>query len=407
MKKHLIAVAVAAAVSAPVMAQNVTISGTVDVTGWSAGTASTGAAGAAAGQSAKFKSTTNAGLGNGNGGWSTSVLNFAGSEDLGGGLKASFFVNQSINANTGALGGRDRWLALDGAFGQLKAGRFQTAVEQGYGAFAVTGTTNSAGTSDSTGFDLVAGTLGATQGRDALLGVSAGNAAAAAASAALVTAHSDMTRQPGVLQFTTPKFSNISLTIEYIQNSVDRDGTLNDSDDTVKQTGMRADYSAGPLAISAAHGKRKVRAEEQAAAAAGPLDEHQAKVTWLGASYDLGVAKLFYAYGSREDKSTGNVLTTANAITSDVTVHNLGIQVPVGSVLLNASLYDGADKRGVGDADDRTLTGYQLGARYTLSKRTFAYLVHGENKNKDDTPGNAVGDLSKIKQTGVGIVHTF
>jgi predicted porin len=120
MKKHLIAAAVAAAVAVPAMAQNVSVSGYIET-----GLESTKTTGS---------NTTNtlsaASFGSSN-------LKFTGSEDLGGGLKAGFRLEQSIdvkngtggsstlgvNASTGSLFNRGSELNLSGAFGTVKFGK--------------------------------------------------------------------------------------------------------------------------------------------------------------------------------------------------------------------------------------------------------------------------------------------
>ena len=66
----------------------------------------------------------------------TCSIGFKGSEDLGNGLKALFFLDwqYDINGNdNGGLTGRDQWLGLGGNFGTLKAGTMST-VYKSYGA---------------------------------------------------------------------------------------------------------------------------------------------------------------------------------------------------------------------------------------------------------------------------------
>jgi len=385
MKKHLLAAAVAAAVAGPVAAQNVSVSGTLDIAPssnakYTVGTVTTKTSGAAA-----------AGTGN----FSTSTLNFSGTEDLGGGLKASFFVNQGISQSDGTLAARDRWISLAGPFGTFKAGRFAAAVD-GYGAYAVAGTTNSAGTSDSSGFDFVQGTLGAVQtaaGTSDAFGVQAGSNADPSFTAA--AGSGDATRQSGLIQFTTPSFSGVTVTIEAKAASSNDSSVANEGKTT--QRGLRADYSAGPLAVSVAQTTRKTSIENATARV------NESDITWVGASYDLGVAKILLAYGNREDKSI--IGTNANAVQADVKVSNLGIQVPMGSLLLFASMYDGENDRTSSATDNRDLSGQQFGVRYNLSKRTFAYLVSGSNKSQVQTAGT--GDNIKRSSTAAGIVHSF
>jgi predicted porin len=385
MKKHLLAAAVAAAVAGPVAAQNVSVSGTLDIAPssnakYTVGTVTTKTSGAAAAGSGNF---------------STSTLNFSGTEDLGGGLKASFFVNNSLSQSAGSFGNRDRWLSLAGSFGTLKAGRFAAAVD-GYGAYAVAGTTNTAGTSDSTGFDFVQGTLGGVQtaaGKTDAFGVQADDNADPSFTTAAGTG--DATRQSGLIQYTTPSFSGVTVTIEAKAAGSNASNVVNEGKTT--QRGIRADYSAGPLAVSVAQTTRKTTIEN-----ATP-QVNESDITWVGASYDLGIAKILVAYGNREDKSIIN--TAANAVQADVKVSNLGIQVPMGSLLLFASMYDGENDRTSSATDNRDLSGQQFGARYNLSKRTFAYLVTGTNKSNVQTAGS--GDNIKRSSTAAGIVHSF
>ena len=88
MKKHLIAAAVAAAVTGPVVAQ-VTVYGLLDG-GYGTYKAKAG--------TASYKNTIVGGFDSANGeGWiSGSRLGFRGSEDLGGGLKANFVLEVGI-----------------------------------------------------------------------------------------------------------------------------------------------------------------------------------------------------------------------------------------------------------------------------------------------------------------------
>jgi len=121
MKKHLIAAAVAAAVAAPAMAQNVTIGGYME-------------AGLIKRDNADGSSnmTTNQFQG-------TSNIRFSVSEDLGGGLKANVVVKSEINPSTGqasdsqqpergtAAAYENYWqevtVGLSGGFGEVKVGR--------------------------------------------------------------------------------------------------------------------------------------------------------------------------------------------------------------------------------------------------------------------------------------------
>jgi predicted porin len=75
----------------------------------------------------------------------------------------------------------------------------------------------------------------------------------------------------------------------------------------------------------------------------------------------------------------------------------------MGAATLFASTYDGSDDRNGVAANQRDLEGYQVGARYALSKRTYAYLVSGKN----ELEGPTAATTFKRNNASLGLVHTF
>jgi predicted porin len=135
MKKHLIAAAVAAAVAAPAMAQNVTVYGNLDVGYANTDTSNTTGI------------ETNVTSQSGNGNMGTSIIGLKGSEDLGGGMKVAFDLQGELHANSGGGSGvssgsgfafnRQSWVSIGSAsMGTLKVGRTGTWADQNYGAAA-------------------------------------------------------------------------------------------------------------------------------------------------------------------------------------------------------------------------------------------------------------------------------
>jgi predicted porin len=116
MKKHLIAAAVAGLIAAPAMAQ-VTVYGNLEtgiLTDDTDGKAST----------TKLASSV----------VNSSRLGFQGTEDLGGGLKAFFRLEASMDASTGAgisSFGRGSEVGLSGSFGSIKVGKFDITNAEG------------------------------------------------------------------------------------------------------------------------------------------------------------------------------------------------------------------------------------------------------------------------------------
>jgi len=114
MKKHIIAAAVAAAVAAPAMAQNVSIFGVLEV--GMENNKTTAGASTATMESHEFTSNR---------------LGFRGEEDLGGGMKAFFRLEAGLDVTDGGAGGstnntffnRGAEVGLSGGFGRISFGK--------------------------------------------------------------------------------------------------------------------------------------------------------------------------------------------------------------------------------------------------------------------------------------------
>lgn len=129
MKKSLIALAVLAASGAAMAQSSVTLYGVVDV-----------GFGKQTGSDAQMFSAARGNNGD-------SRLGVRGVEDLGGGLKASFVMEQGINVEDGANTAakpfqRNAWLALQGGFGRVQMGRTLSPSFYGVAAWELTGAAN-------------------------------------------------------------------------------------------------------------------------------------------------------------------------------------------------------------------------------------------------------------------------
>ncbi|MFZ9734227.1 MAG: porin [Burkholderiaceae bacterium] len=231
MKKHLIAAAVAAAFAVPAMAQ-VTVYGVADL-----------GLGSADGSSQMI---SNGKMNNGNSRWG-----LRGTEDLGGGLKASFNFEAGINAETGATDAayfqRNAFLALDGGFGQIRLGRGLSA---GWAA--------SGGTYDITGsanYSVIGNLFGWVGG----------------------------VRNNSELRYTTPSLNGFSAAVGVLQKD-DNNGS--------SKTDANIIYRGGPIAIGAAWSK--------------PQGSQQS--TQIGASYNFGPAKVAVSYHDPAGAAKGYTL---------------------------------------------------------------------------------------------------
>jgi predicted porin len=113
----------------------------------------------------------------------------------------------------------------------------------------------------------------------------------------------------------------------------------------------------------------------------------------VGAAYDFGVARVAAMYGKRESGAATALYET--------TYQNIGVAVPMGKTTLKASLSNSKEEN-VSGVEQQKNKGYQLQADYSLSKRTTAWAVYGENAKK--VSGSADVDS---KTTRVGLTHSF
>jgi predicted porin len=310
--------------------------------------------------------TTNTGAQNN---MATGQVSLSGTEDLGGGLKASFVLNTGIAGSSFA--DRDKNLALAGGFGTVRIGRFTPAAAYGFSAL-------SGHVATSIGSIYQVGSSGTQIGA--------------------ITAGS-FERNNNNVQYTSPSFSGVTLNVNYGTSTTDASATLGKVEAT--QTGLSATYANGPLVIAAGINNREVGAEGSSTAVG---DKINGDLNWVGARYKLAGATLFASHVTREDDTTvaaGTVTTN-----TDVKVTSYGVAVPMGAYTFAASTYTGKNGVSALATDDTKLSGSQLSVRYNLSKRTYLYALNGTNKIKLDS-GNTAGTATKINATSVGLVHAF
>jgi predicted porin len=341
MKKTLIALATLAAFSGTAFAQStVTLYGVVDQ-GYNTDKKTVGAV-----------ATKTTGL--------TSILSgsrfgFKGAEDLGGGLKANFLMEYSVqpDADTTSMANRQSFVGLEGAFGTVNLGRQYTQIHSVQGAF------------DANGNATAAGWLGGG---------------------------TSTVRQNNAIVYSTPSFSGFSAAVELGHAEVPQTSVVTGNAGNTTAIGLN--YANGPLTVKAATESIKLTALSYAApgAAAAVLSDALAtrKANSIGASYDLGVAKVMVLSTSAKAGSAADA--------GKVTTTNFGVSAPMGAVTLNATVSNGKYIDS-GAAAVKT-SGYQVGANYSLSKRTTAYALMGQGKNKAAT-------ATKHDTFAVGVRHTF
>ena len=287
----------------------------------------------------------------GNSGLAASRIGFRGEEDLGGGLKAGFWLEGSVGNDDGTSGlfSRRSTLSLMGGFGEIRLGRDLVPTWTGYGDFDVFGTNG----------------LG---GADRLHQVTGGWRDAGTGA--------DIVRSSNMISYFLPNMGGI-----YGQVSV----AAGEGVDPNKYIGARLGYKAGPLDVSFALGQNY-----------NVVGNDDLRIYALGAAYDFGGFKLSGAISQNEVTGGGD---KERHIT-------IGGSVPVGAGLVRASY---TNVNGDGKADANQIA---LGYVHNLSKRTALYGTVAFIKNKDDgaysvdkTPAMQLGKRSSGAE--VAIRHSF
>ncbi len=329
MKKTLIALAAVAATGAAFAQSTVTISGGFDF----------GVAKPVGSAGARLDGSNN-----------RNTLAFSGTEDLGGGLKATFnlvsrFSPESGKNDTNSDGTeRPQWMSessvgLAGGFGAVKIGRQLTALQGPLGGFDVWGTA----TQGSVAGGVLAGYL-----TDASYGTG-GQARA------------------DVINYSTPVFNGFSAAASYGFKTANSGSTAPTTEGTGKAlTSLYAQYANGPVVVGA--GTETSRAND--------------KATAVMASYDLGVAKVMGAY----------TIYNPIASTVDTKGYMIGAAIPMNAFTFKVGY--GTSKPEGGAA---TVKKSAIGFDYALSKRTFIYTNYASDSAKT------------TEKTGydIGVRHTF
>lgn len=358
MKKSLVALAVLAAAGAASAQSSVTLFGGVDMMLGNYRTATVGSA---------TKLNT--------GGLYTSRLGFRGVEDLGGGLKAGFWLeaglnpdaglghatsanNQAASTNNGGLVFNRRSTAsLMGGWGEVRLGRDYTPAFWNKTVFDPFGTV---GVAQSSNLNL-AGTAGQT-------GVRASNSIGY-----LFNQNNGPVGNGGF-------YGQVQLS-----RGENTSGAATSSDGN--GVGFRAGYENGPVNAALAYGNTKM------AAATSSFKELN-----LAGSYDLGMAKLMAQY-SRNDSGVAG--TRYNN-------YLLGAQINVGAGYIPVSYNRVKQNNAAGSRASQLGIGYV----HNLSKRTSLYTSYARISNKNGAAygvSGGVGGAANQNSSGfeLGVKHSF
>ncbi len=348
MKKSLIALAVLGTCGAAMAQSSVTLYGMADV--W-VGRVKSEVTGVGSVSESVLES----------GGFNTSRLGFKGSEDLGGGLKANFNLEAALAMDTGTAGGlrfdRQSWVGLSGGFGEIQLGKPWTPYDD---------TRAMANDTFNANF---------------------------AASWTTWLGYED--NPNNTIRYNTPNFGGFSGAFAY---SLGEDRATSPNNSASNVVSLSLNYANGPIVVGFAHQSQKVEGLnglDSTGILTGLAATGKTTYNLLNGSYDFGVLKLVGGVNQAKVQPDGVADVKANEF-------NIGVDVPVGAGF-DIGVGVARSKLESGGTDLTKTTGLSIGAKYTLSKRTFAYAAF--NRTKAEIIGTGVE--AKDTLFGLGIQHNF
>lgn len=358
MHKKLIALAIAGLASTPLFAQSqVTIYGVVDMgVSYRSDNLAKGVG---------SKTAIDSGIGNG------SRLGFRGVEDLGGGLKAGFvleqglFADRGISAQGGRAFGRQSYLSLDGGFGGIKLGRVYTQQNTMMGTF--------------------------DPFEDGFVG-----------RAANIYEQTYFGRVDNTIMYTTPSLGGFRVTGAYSTQIAGQENRDNDGD--IRMWSISPRFTNGPLDVMVNYHRAKAHG----------VDGAQTNKVWdLAAAYDFGVVRLSAMYGQNKDgwAPDRNYGMVGGYEWDKARFWMVGLTAPVGSAGKLMASYTRAKVDVNSDNTDKS-SQWALGYSHNLSKRTDVYAVYADISNKGDSSWGTSTDATNGSdgyQRGfnIGVRHRF
>lgn len=299
---------------------------------------------------------------------STSNITFKGTEDLGGGLKASFNVSHEFQGDNGdsgtpsggtGWGNYGSWIGLSGDFGDVKIGSVFTSMFSAH-----QNPNGTKGGSNSHAYKVL-NMDGCYSAADKAPATWTPTAAQSASCAHVLSRNT--------VQYTSPKLAGLTAALDVI---FPENTTANNN---VHGHTAAVKYAQGPLDLRFAVERGVSRSND---------------LVLFSASFDLSVVKLF------ADFENGQLRT--NAAASKKNGYLVGLTAPIGSAgsvwaHLGAQAEGGQVVAPATKPADVKILG--LGYKHKLSGRTTLYANYGTFKD-----GNSANDVTDV---GFGLAHSF
>jgi predicted porin len=310
---------------------------------------------------------------------SSSRLGFRGVEDLGGGLRAGFWLEHGLQLDTGTLTSSRFWhrratVSLIGNFGEVRLGRDYTPIFWNWTTFDPFGT-NGVGAASNLGLE--GGRTGGGSGTYGTL-VRADNTVGYFLPANLGGLYGQFMFAAGEgCSFKTK--TSTPPAAPPAPGSVDVVGCGN------QHYGGRLGYSAGAFNVAAAYGQTQVN----------PNDDG---TSWnIAGSWNFGFMTVSGYYG---EVDLDNSVPATRASSTTQTNYFIGVTAPVGPVTLKGS-YGHVDNVFLTQRDNASADQFAIGAVYDLSKRTALYGTYSRISN-DQAEFRVAGTLDAAGKTSSG-----
>jgi len=347
MQKKIIALAIAAAISAPAFADtsNVTVYGKADM---SYDYITTGTSNAAV-----------AGVSKGNVSSNVSKLGLKGSEDLGDGLAAVWQIEQQINIdNSGAAGNglatRNTFLGLkSNDMGTVLMGRHDTPYKISTRALDIFGDSISDNRS--------------------LMGGVTGRTAAASFDG----------RQTDVIAYITPSLSGFTGAVAYVNLTEANVTAAAAKNNALSLAGM---YSAAPFYASLGYEEHKLDTVRVGG---------KEKATKLGLGYKMDAFLVNFVY----EKTSDNLTAVTAANTFGHSAYYLAGQYNISSTDAVKLAYGKSNQ--IGAVLNSGATQFSLGYDHAMSKRTKLYAIYSKISNQSGA-ANSFSQTTAVSANGVG-----
>ena len=357
---------------------------------------------------------------------SSSRVGFRGTEDLGGGLAAGFWLESGTTQDSGATAlsafSRRSTVSLSGGFGELRLGRDYVPSYWNESVFDP---------------------MGAVGVGENLIKTISGNIATARGPGSTVAANDNAIRASNSVGYFLPRnLGGFYGQVMYALPENVKHSYLSDSSQRGRYYGGRFGYASGPLDVALAYGQSTAADTlviSEAGVVAGTRLSEKLRTINLGASYDFGALKLMGELSQVKDKAeiTAAPLSVGRLTVKDNDEYNgamIGMTVPVGPGVLKASYARVKFKNDLGSTAptllaldrDASVNKLALGYVHNLSKRTalYATVARARIKNGQNNPaimgvglggpaflstGSGVAGLAPRSATGYdfGLRHAF